>query len=472
MTVADTDIRSTEALLAQVVGHAADFLATLDDGPVGSRADPQQLRARLAVPLQIEAQEPDTVIRELADAAQAGLTLMPSGRYFGFVIGGVLPAALAADWLTSAWDQNAGLFAPTPAASIVEEVVGGWLKELLRLPNDASFGLVTGGQMATFTCLAAARHHVLAKAGWNVEQRGLVGAPRVRVIVGAHRHVTIDRALRFLGLGTDCVEPVVTDEDGRMLPDALKATLSDVTAPTIVCAQIGEVNSGAVDDLSAICDVTERAGAWLHVDGAFGLWAAASPQLRHLVDGVERADSWSADCHKWLNVPYDCGVAVCAHPASHRAAMEAHAAYLPHSAETGPRDPMDWNPEFSRRARAFTVYAALRSLGSSGVAALVERCCGHARAFAERLAASPHAKVLNEVTLNQVLVRFVHPTGGDDDAHTHNVIERVQQSGVCWMGGTTWRGVHAMRISVSNWRTTEEDVERSVAAILAAATDA
>lgn len=471
MQAADADSELTEALLGQVGRHASDFLSTLDGGPVGSRVSLDELRARLALPLQAGPQDARTVIRELVDGARPGLTLMPSGRFFGFVIGGVLPAALAADWLTSTWDQNAGLFAPTPAAGVVEEVVGGWLKDLLRLPNGASFGLVTGGQMATFTCLAAARHHVLAKADWDVERRGLVGAPRVRLVVGAQRHVTIDRAARFLGLGTDCLELIAVDDQGRMLPTALARALDSVNAPTIVCAQVGEVNSGAVDDINALCDITHRAGGWLHVDGAFGLWAAASPRLRHIVDGIDRADSWSTDCHKWLNVPYDCGVALCAHPQAHRAAMSAHAAYLIQSDEHGPRDPMDWNPEFSRRARAFSVYAALRSLGRSGVAELVERSCAHARSFAERLAASPRAKVLNEVVLNQVLVRFTHPAGGDDDAHTRAVIERIQSGGVCWMSGTTWRGGAAMRISVSNWRTTEQDVERSVAAIEAAASE-
>ena len=467
MRVAGHSAAVTEALLDQVVQQTHEFLGALGDGRVGTRVTAEELRRQLEAPLSEQPQDPAAVVGDLIRAAQPGLTLMSSGRYFGFVIGGSLPVALAADWLTSAWDQNAGLFAPTPAASVVEEVVGGWLKEILGLPPHSSFALVTGGQMANFTALAAGRHHVLAAVGWNVERQGLIGAPRLRVITGAKRHATIDRALRYLGLGTDGVEAVDSDDQGRMLPAALARVLGEERQPAIVCAQAGEVNTGAVDDLQAICTIAHRAGAWVHVDGAFGLWAAASARYRHLVAGAELADSWATDCHKWLNVPYDCGVALCAHPESHRAAMTVHAEYLIQSPAGGPRDPVDWNPEVSRRARAFTVYAALRTLGRSGVADLVERCCSRARQFAESLRTVPGVEVLNDVVLNQVLVRFKR--GGqdveDDDAYTLAVIAHVQDSGVCWMGGTTWDGRAAMRISVSNWRTTENDVDRSVAAV-------
>jgi glutamate/tyrosine decarboxylase-like PLP-dependent enzyme len=471
MRTADSEAAVTEALLARVVQSAQEFVGSLEDGPVGSRATAEELRSRLALPLAEDPQDPRDVIEGLIEGVQSGLTLMGSGRFFGFVIGGTLPAAMAADWLTSAWDQNAGLFAPSPAACVVEDTVGDWLKDLLGLPTGASFALVTGGQMASFTGIAAARHHVLAEAGWDVERRGLAGAPRIRVVAGAKRHATIDRAVRYLGLGTDCVEAVEVDDQGRMLIGALERALVGAHGPIIVCAQAGEVNTGAFDDLAAVCDVAHGAHAWVHVDGAFGLWAAASPRHRQLVAGVERADSWTTDCHKWLNVPFDCGVALCAHPAAHRAAMTVQAEYLVQSEDGGPRDPMDWNPEFSRRARGFTVYAALRSLGRSGVAELVERSCDRATQFARRLGSVPGIEVLNDVVLNQVLVRFTRAGAGaeDDDSFTRAVIAQVQDGGICWMSGTTWRGRAAMRISVCSWRTTEDDVDRSVAAILDAA---
>jgi glutamate/tyrosine decarboxylase-like PLP-dependent enzyme len=348
---------------------------------------------------------------------------------------------------------------------VVEEVCGAWLSELFGLPEGISFGLVTGGQMANFTALAAARHHVLERAGWDVEADGLLGAPRVRVLAGEERHVTIDRALRFLGLGTSSLRPVPADEQGRMRPDALRSALAESSEPTIVCAQAGNVNTGAFDPLDDICDAA--GDAWVHVDGAFGMWAAASPSLRHLVRGIELADSWATDAHKWLNVPYDSGLAFCAHPGVHRAAMGTQASYLVYS-QAGERDQLDWNPEASRRARGFPIYAAIRSLGRSGVADLVDRCCAHARRFAEALAREPGVEVLADVVLNQVLVRFVDP-GGDHDGRTRAVVEAVQEDGTCWLGGTTWQGKAAMRISVSNWSTTTEDVDRSVAAILRAA---
>ncbi len=452
-----------------MVEQTLDYLDDLDSAPVGCSVSHDDTRAAFGRPLAMDPEDPGAVIADLIAAARPGLTLMPSGRFFGFVIGGTLPAALAADWLTSAWDQNAGLYAPTPAAAVAEEVAGEWLKDLFGVPVHASFALVTGAQMAHVTCLAAARHHVLQAVGWDVEVMGLGGAPRVRVLVGAQRHVTVNRALRFLGMGSGCMEAVDVDDQGRMVPASLAATLQRGGGPAIVCAQVGEVNTGAIDDVAAVSTIAHDAGAWLHVDGAFGLWASASPVLRPLVAGVKNADSWATDCHKWLNVPYDCGVALCAHPDAHRAAMTVRADYLEQSLPDGPRDPVDWTPEFSRRARAFAVYAALRSLGRAGVASLIETGCAHARRFADLLRAAPGVEVVNEVTLNQVLVRFAHPRGGDDDAHTRGVVARVQRDGVCWMSGTTWRGTAAMRISVSSWRTTTDDVDRSAAAILRAA---
>jgi glutamate/tyrosine decarboxylase-like PLP-dependent enzyme len=450
-------------LLLRTAARAADYLGTLGTRPVRERAGVEELRATLGGPLPEGPTDPLEVVEALADAAEPGVVGTASGRYFGFVIGGALPASVAADWLTTAWDQNAGLYVGGPSAAVVEEVAGGWLTDLLGIPDGAAVAFVTGCQMAHVTALLAARHHVLARAGWDVAADGLQGAPRIRVLAGAERHATLDRALRFVGIGSSQVELVEADAQGRMRADALAPALGG-EAPTIVCAQAGNVNTGAFDPLEEIADASRAAGAWLHVDGAFGLWAHASPRLRHLVAGVERADSWAADAHKWLNVPYDSGLAFCAHPASHRAALSIHAAYLIHAEEGAQRDELDWTPEFSRRARGFAVYAALRQLGRAGVGGLVERCCDHARRFGELLDGNHGARVLNDVVLNQVLVRF-----GDDDEVTAEVVRRVQQDGTCWLSGTTWQGLGAMRISVSNWRTTVEDVERSAAAIIRAA---
>jgi glutamate/tyrosine decarboxylase-like PLP-dependent enzyme len=447
-----SDLRDLLGLTAEI---AADFHETLDERPVYPRATLAELREELGGVLPEGPTPPRQVVADLAAAADPGLVAEPGGRYFGFVIGGAVPAALAADWLATAWDQNAGLYVGGPAAAVVEDVAAAWLKELFGLPPHASFGFVTGGQMANTTSLAAARNHVLASAGWDVEADGLHGAPRVRVVVGAQRHGTIDRALRLLGLGAPS-EVVAADDQGRMRADELR--LGD--EPTIVCAQAGEVNTGAFDPLDAIADACAAApNAWLHVDGAFGLWAAAVPSLRHLVRGVERADSWATDAHKWLNVPYDCGVLFCAHPQAHSGAMSGRAAYLVYGEEE--RDQMDWNPESSRRARGFAVYAALRSLGRSGIVDLVERCCAHARAFADGVR-ELGAEVLNDVVLNQVLFRFA------TDEETDRVFAAVQASGEAWMGGTVWDGRRAIRISVSNWQTTDADVERTLAAYRAA----
>ncbi len=395
---------------------------------------------------------------ELACAAEPGLVAIPSGRYFGFVIGGGLPAAVAADWLTSVWDQCPGFYACGPAASVAEEVAGGWLRQLLGLPEHASFAFVTGCQMAHLTCLAAARHHVLHAVGWDVEELGLSGSPPIRVLVGARRHVSVDRALRFLGIGRASLRVVPADGAGRIQVWRLREELGAGGGPAIICAQAGEVNTGAFDNFDDIADAAAESGAWLHIDGAFGLWAAASPAFRHLVRGAGRADSWALDTHKWLNVPYDSGLAFCAHPGSHRAAMTATAGYLVQGGPGQPRDAMDWTPAFSRRARGFAVYAALRSLGQRGVAELVERTCAHARAFAEGLATIPGCQLLNEVVINQVLFRFA------DDQTTDQVLRRVVDSGEAWLSGTTVDGCRAIRLSVCNWQTTDSDIARTLTA--------
>ncbi|MEP6813020.1 MAG: pyridoxal-dependent decarboxylase [Actinomycetota bacterium] len=449
---------SERELFEQVAGYAADFLDTLDERPIVPEADVEQLMQALGGPLPEEGMDPRAVVAALVEDAGPGIVGIPSGRYFGFVIGGAVPAAVAADWLTSVWDQNAGLYVGGPSAAVVEEVCRGWLAELLGLPPDVSVAYVTGCQMAHVTALAAARHHVLAQVGWDVAQDGLAGAPPIRVVVGAKRHVTIDRALRLLGIGAVSLEVVPVDDQGRMRVDELR--LGD--GPTIACGQAGEVNTGAFDDLDAIADIAAEAGAWFHIDGAFGLWAAASPQLRDLLRGSERADSWATDGHKWLNVPYDSGLAFRAHPEAHRAAMGVTASYLVQVEDKRHRDEVDWTPEFSRRARGFPTYAAIRSLGRAGIAEMIERCCANARRFAEALEAGG-ATFLNDVVLNQVLVRI------GDGERTRETIARVQQDGTCWLGGTDWNGEHAMRISVSNFRTTPDDVDRSVAAIFAGA---
>jgi glutamate/tyrosine decarboxylase-like PLP-dependent enzyme len=450
--------------LGEAFDHALAYLEGLPARPVSSRASLAEIREALGGPPPERPLDPREVVAELATAAERGVVASSSGRFFGFVIGGATPAALAADWLTSVWDQNAGLYVLGPAASVVEEVAGGWLAELLGLPAGVSVGFVTGTQMANFSALAIALREVLGRAGWEVASAGLWGAPRLRVLAGQGRHSTIDRALRFLGVGTAAIVAVDADDQGRMRTAALRRALERGSGPAIVCAQLGNVNSGALDPVGEICEAAHQHDAWVHVDGGFGMWAAASPRLRPLLSGVELADSWATDAHKWLNVPFDSGLVFCAHPEAHRAAMGIRAGYLIHG-NGDERDALDYNPEFSRRARGFAVYAALRALGRQGVTALVERCCGLAHRFAERLAAADGVELLGEVALNQVLVRFL-AADGDHDGHTRRVIERVQQDGTCWMSGTTWRGLAAMRISVSNWSTDEADVDRSVAAIL------
>jgi glutamate/tyrosine decarboxylase-like PLP-dependent enzyme len=455
-------VAGARELLELTASIAADFLDSLDERRVFPAASLEELREALGSPLPDDAVDPARVVRELAEAADPGVVAMAGGRYFGFVIGGSVPASLAADWLATAWDQNAGLYVGGPAVSVAEEVAGGWLRELLRLPETASFGFVTGCQMAHVTALAAARHRVLANAGWDVNLDGLAGAPPIAVLLGEKVHITVPRALRLLGIGASSVVPVAADDQGRMRPDALREALAGVSGPTIVCAQAGEVNTGAFDALPEIVAAGREAGAWLHLDGAFGLWAAASPRLAHLVEGAELFDSWATDAHKWLNVPYDNGVAFCADPEAHRAAMAVHADYLVYAEPGAARDQMEWNPEFSRRARGVPVYAALRSLGRRGVAELVERCCSHARRFAAELDRLEGVEVLNDVVLNQVLFRY------ETDERTNEVLRAVQESGEAWMSGTVWDGRKAIRISVSNWQTSDADVDRTLGAFAAA----
>jgi glutamate/tyrosine decarboxylase-like PLP-dependent enzyme len=453
--------------LDRAVALARAYAASRKDRPVWATASLEQLRTSLGGPLPQGPLDPTDIVEELARAAEPGLVTTTGPRYFGFVTGGALPTTVAVEWLAAMWDQPAALYVMSPAAAVVEEVAASWLIDLLGLPAGTSVGFATGCHMANFTALAAARHELLRRAGWDVEADGLQGAPRLQVIVGEEVHVSVVGALRMLGIGSQQIIRAAADDQGRMRPDALSAALDATSGPIVVCAQAGNVNSGAFDPLDAIADLAASRKAWLHVDGAFGLWAAASSALKHQVHGLERADSCATDAHKWLNVPYDSGLVFVAHPAAHRAAMSLGAAYLVRSPQE-PREPMDWVPESSRRARGFAVYAALRSLGRSGVADLVERCCRLARQFADRLRAEPTIRILNEVVLNQVLVRVV-PATGDPDAATRFALQRVQAEQVCWLGGSRWHGMDAMRISVSNWSTTEEDVDRSADSIIRAA---
>jgi glutamate/tyrosine decarboxylase-like PLP-dependent enzyme len=460
-------VTDAAALLRRTADLAVAYLDTLPDRPVAGERDVTALRQQLVTPLPQAGEDPTAVIERLAEVGGRTAVAMAGPRYFGFVIGGSLPAALAADWLTSTWDQNAGLFVAGPAASVVEEAVGAWLIDLFGLPADSGYGLVTGCQMAHFTCLAAARQATLESAGWDVTARGLFGAPEIEVVVSAEAHSTVHTALQYLGLGRDRSHVVEADEQGRIRADRLETVLDDIPvgAPLIVSLQAGNVNTGSFDPIAdGIALARRREGAWVHVDGAFGMWAAASPELRPLVEGIGLADSWATDAHKWLNVPYDSGLAFVADAQVHQRAMAPpHAAYLEYGDE---RDQMSWVPEFSRRARGFTQYAALRTLGRDGVRDLVERCCHLARRMAEQLDAAEGVQVLNDVVLNQALVRFTPPDGGDPDAFTREVVRRVQADGTLWLSGTTWHGMAAMRISVSNWSTTEADADASVQAIL------
>jgi glutamate/tyrosine decarboxylase-like PLP-dependent enzyme len=441
-------------MLERVLHHAEAFLASLPDRPVGPPADPDALRAALGHELADEGVAPERVIDELVAGADPGIVASAGPRYFGFVTGGALPAALAADWMASTWDQNAHMWAGSPAASVVEEVVEDWVLSLLGLPATASVGLVTGAQMANVTCLAVARDQLLKRAGWDAAREGLIGAPPLTVIAGEEAHATIFSALRMIGLGRDAAHLVAVDDQDAIDPDALARALKD-SGPAIVCAQAGNVNTGAFDPLEPIEYLCEQSGAWLHVDGAFGLWAAASRKHAHLTRGVERADSWATDAHKWLNVPYDGGLAIVADRAAHRASMQVTAAYLVAGEQ---RDNYDYTPEASRRARGFALYAALRSLGRAGVAELVERNCAQAARFAELLREGG-AEILNDVVLNQVLV-----------AAPPSAVAQIQAEGTCWVGGTVWRGREAIRISVSSWATTDADVDRSARAILSVIT--
>ena len=440
-------------LLEEAARRAIAYTESLGTRKVRPEPDAVAGLAALDEPVPAGPAEPREVLRILDETCSAAGMAMAGPRFFGFVTGGSLPAALAASWLAAAWDQNAAFYSVTPGAAHLEEVALRWLRDLLCLPADAAGAFVTGATMANFTALAAARHAVLARAGWDIESNGLFGAPPITVIVGEEAHSTLFKSLGLLGLGRKRVVRVPADGQGRMKP----ALLPGISGPTIVCAQAGNVNTGAFDPIADICARARAAGAWVHVDGAFGLWAAASPVYRPLLDGAADANSWATDAHKWLNVPYDSGLAFVRDPDALRAAMAVTADYLPPAGAQ--RNPSDYTPELSRRARGVEIWAALRSLGRRGMAAMIDRTCSHAKHFARGLAAAGF-DVLNDVVLNQVLVSF------GDAATTNRVIADIQADGTCWCGGTIWQGKTAMRISVSGWSTTEADVEKSLAAMV------
>lgn len=473
MNTAERDINSksrsihSHDALTRAVDHATRYLEGLDDMPVGARLTLDQLRDRLGGPVPQRGTPPAQVIDELVAATDGGHNGCAGGRFFAWVIGGALESALAADWLTSTWDQNAALYACSPSAAVAEEIAGEWLKEMLHLPAEASFAFTTGCQLAHITCLIAARYAVLQRAGWDVNEQGLFGAPRIRVITTAERHHSIDRAVRLLGIGNRNLITLPTDNAGRIDSSKFESTLQSEQCPTIVILDAADLNIAAFDPFDRLIPIAHAAGAWVHIDGAFGLMARASRAKRQLMPGIELADSWATDFHKWLNVPYDSGFAVVRDRAAHRASMTISASYI--AAEGRARDEIDWNIEWSRRARGFTVYAALRELGREGLEQLIDNCCDHAAAIVEGIGKLPGAEALWRPTLNQGLVRFLDPrpgaTDADHDARTDAVIAAINAGGEAFFSGTTWRGKRAMRVSVVNWRTTSEDVQRVIAAV-------
>lgn len=442
-----------QALLADAAARAHRYLTDIETRPVAPSPAALAALAAFDTPLPAGPGAPADTLRLLDEHGSPATTGMAGPRFFGFVIGGALPAALAANWLATAWDQNAALHRPTPSAAFIEQVALGWLLDILHLPPTCGGAFVTGATVANLTALAAARHSVLARAGWNVEADGLFGAPPITVVVGGEIHPSVSKSLGILGLGRSRVVKIPVDVQGRMIPEKIPA----LAGPTIICAQAGNVNTGAIDPIGEICRIAHAAGAWVHVDGAFGLWAAAAPSRAHLAAGISEADSWATDAHKWLNVPYDSGLAFVRDPHALQAAMAITAEYLPTQSEF--RNPSDFTPELSRRARGVDIWAALHSLGRSGIAHMIESNCTQARRFAEQLAAAGF-EILNDVVLNQVLVSF------GDAARTQRVIAAIQADGTCWAGITVWQGRTAMRISVSSWRTTDADVDASVAAMI------
>jgi len=457
-----------QKLLGSTLTHALNYIESLDKMPVSATASLSDLRKRLNRPLTDKGIDATRVIDELVDDVKGGLLGTTGGRFFGWVVGGSVPASLAADWLTSTWDQPASLYASGPAIAVIEEVCGQWLKELLGLPQQASFALVTGCSMAHVTCLAAARNAILTKHSWDVERKGLNGAPPIRILSNNQRHGSIERTVRLLGIGNDNVVDIPVNKHGYLDPDVLLRELQEnADKPKIVLLQAGDINTGLFEPFEELIPIAHKYDAWVHIDGAFGLWAAVSPKYKHLLKGVEQADSWAVDGHKWLNVPYDCGYAIVRNSTAHQAAMSHRASYLTH--DTVARDQIDWTPEWSHRGRGIATYAALRQLGKQGVAELIERTCEYAHTLVTRIGGLYGAELIWEPVINQGLVRFLdmkpNATDADHDRRTDRVIEDVQESGEAFFSGTTWHGKRCMRVSVCNWNTNDTDVERAINAV-------
>jgi glutamate/tyrosine decarboxylase-like PLP-dependent enzyme len=447
-------------VLELALRQALEYLNKLDEQPVGPTATLGELRARTGKQWNLEGMDATQVIDDLVRDTAGGLNNSANARFYAWVIGGSLPSALAADWLTSTWDQNAGMYMVSPASAIIEETVGRWLKDLLGIPQEASFALVTGCQMAHTTCLAAARSWLLKKHGWDVERQGLSGSPQINLFCGI-RHATIDRSLRLLGFGDASLKPLHTNPTGELAPAALERALKESAGrPALVLLQAGDINTGGFDNFDTLIPLARKYDAWVHVDGAFGMWATASPRYELLVRGMGNAHSWATDGHKWLNVPFDCGYAFVAEAEAHRASMSYQASYLSHHSEA--RDPLDWNPEFSRRGRGFASYAALRELGRKGVQEMVERNCDCATQIVDGLAQIEHVDVLAQPIINQGVVAFRDPSGNPSDAWNDQVIAAIAKEGTSFFSGTTFNGRRAMRISVSNWQTSPEDVKRTL----------
>ena len=451
-------------VLERSLFHASDFLSKLDEIMISPEVSYQDLRKTLSTPITENGIHPEQVIDELAENVKDGILGSTSGRFFGWVIGGAYPVAIAADWLATTWDQNAAIAACSPSAAIVEEVCGEWLKDLLHIPKSASFGFVTGCQAAHTTALAAARHKILKDKNWDVEKRGLSGAPQIKLITSENRHESIIRAARLLGFGTDAIEFVSCDVSGSIsLPGLEKCMDENTGSPIILCLQAGDLNTGAFDPYEKAIAIAKKANAWVHIDGAFGLWAAASKNYRHLLKGFEKADSWATDGHKWLNIPFDSGFVFVADPTAHSAALTQQVSYG--FAVEGLRDQMNWNPEWSRRARGFSVYATIRYLGRKGIEDLINRCCKHTKRLVSELGKLERIEVLSKPIINQGLIRFLSKNESEHDRFTNRVIEAIQKDGHTWFGGATWQNKRVMRISVCNWRTTDKDVDIAISAV-------
>tara|TARA_R110002096_G_scaffold77896_10_gene183447 strand:- start:13176 stop:14576 length:1401 start_codon:yes stop_codon:yes gene_type:complete len=451
-------------LFDTVAEYAETYGESLEARRVSPATSTEELRLALCQELPNDPTAPEDVIAALIKECEPGLLHTTGPKFFGWVIGGATPASQAADWLATIWDQNAGGFACSPSMGVLEEVCGTWLKELLRLPSSASFAFVTGCQMAHVTCLAAARFRLLERCGWDVGAKGLLGAPRLRVLSGEHHHETFARALRLLGLGTEIVERLALDDTGKLDPQALRDALDAeplMGARTIVCLQAGDLNTGTCDDFAVLCDIAHEHGAWVHVDGAFGLWGQVSPTLSKQLVGIEKADSWATDGHKWLNVPYESGYAFVADAEAHRSSMGMDASYL---IEGDGREAQHYNPEWSKRARALPTYAAIRSLGRTGIAEMIERCSELAVQLVKGIGSLPGAELLHVPTLNQGLVRFL-AEDGDHDRHTDAVAEALRIDGRAWFGTTTWRGMRVMRVSVCSWRTEARHIDEAIAQV-------